>query len=231
MVLVAAEFCVNAVVLFELSEVNAPDAAVPVPTAPFMLVAKIAPPTPKPPVTINAPDVVLVEAPELVASIVGDDTDVNEPVLGLELPMLMLVIVPATVELRLNVAPELILASPVGLIVTVPVPVGDITTVWFAPVRSILPLIVNVPPASPIRTSPVDDPNVKLPTGLIVACAPGCIDTELCGLISTSPVPVGLISTLLSAGFSSTFPSAFSKLLKLTGNSKVVVPANALVRT
>ena len=49
--------------------------------------------------------------------------------------------------------------------------------------------------------------------------------------MSTVPVPVGLICTFASAGFSSTGPSAFNNAFVVNGNSNIVVPANALVYT
>ena len=108
---------------------------------------------------------------------------------------------PNVVEVMLVIAPESITVLPVGLIVTDDSePVGLMSIVWSSVVKLMFPGKLVSLPASPNATVPVLELSVKSPTGRIVACAPGCIDTELCGLISTSPDPVGLISTFSSNG-------------------------------
>ena len=113
------------------------------------------------PVTVKLP-LMVTDPPKSVVEVVVNV--VNLPVPAVVAPILTLLIEPVAVEAMLT--------APAGLMVTVPVPVGDNVTVWLDVIAEMLPAKVEVTPAVP---------KVNV----------------LAGAIDTVPVPVGDNVTVL----------------------------------
>jgi hypothetical protein len=180
-------FCVNVTAALAVNVVTAAELAVTDPIGVFCkLPAYNLSDIPTPPVTTSVPLVVLVDPVFCVSVTAALAVNVvNAPVLLVEAPILMLLIVP----------------SVAGLIVTTPVPVGLNTTLAFAGLIAAAPLLaVNAPPTvSAFRTVVVP---VVAPKLTVVAACPMLSVVALA--LNKVAVPVDVV--VMSAPFTARSP-------------------------